>query len=67
MLCFRALDNIKDWLNNQKVGIIADRESSNQDNNHAYKYLVNRVVGYMAYKTADVKSNIIELSSTHIL
>ena len=58
MFCFRTLDNIKDWLNNQKVGIIADRESSNQDQNNAYKYLVNRVVGYMAYKTVDVKSNI---------
>ena len=56
VLCFRKLNNIKDWLNT--VGLIADRESSNQDQNISYQHLVHRMLGYMALKPVNNKSNI---------
>ena len=57
-MCFRTLENIKDWLTDDKVGLILDGVSSNQDQNDAYKYLVHRTLGYMAYKKVDQRANI---------
>ena len=57
-MCFRTLENIKDWLTDDKVGLILDGVSSNQDQNDAYKYLIHRTLGYMAHKKVDLRSNI---------